>query len=372
MINSGEVSGVVEAVEQPIQGDVTPTQSLTGEVQYGSGVSGVRDVLVNEESVVDNNKVAHIDLTPYAEKEDVYDKDAIDTAFELIDTALEGKADKSEIPTELADLTDDTTHRVVTDEQISAWNAKADVEDIPTKTSDLQNNSDFVSDANYVHTDNNFTNADKTAIGSIPTKTSDLQNDSNFVADADYVHTDNNFTDADKSAIGNIPTALADLSDDSTHRLVTDTEKTTWNAKSDFSGSYNDLTDKPTIPSVSANPSTTTGTLTAIEIDGVGYAVQGSGGGTVSSVNGQTGDVLLDAEDVGALPDNTPLFSGSYNDLTDKPTIPDELADLQDDSTHRLVTDTEKSTWDNKSNFSRFSVIRSICDYLVGISVIAR
>jgi len=31
-----------------------------------------------------------------------------------------------------------------------------------------------------------------------------------------------------------IPTALSDLSDDSTHRLVTDTEKSTWNAKSDL------------------------------------------------------------------------------------------------------------------------------------------
>lgn len=40
-----------------------------------------------------------------------------------------------------------------------------------------------------------------------------------------------------------------------------------------FSGSYNDLTDQPTIPSVSANPSTTTETLTGIEIDGTGYAV---------------------------------------------------------------------------------------------------
>lgn len=37
MINSGEVSGVVEALEQPIQGDVTPTQSLTGEVQPSGG-----------------------------------------------------------------------------------------------------------------------------------------------------------------------------------------------------------------------------------------------------------------------------------------------------------------------------------------------
>lgn len=47
------------------------------------------------------------------------------------------------------------------------------------------------------------------------------------------------------------------------------------------------------------------------------------------------------------------LFSGNYNDLTNKPTIPDELADLSDDSTHRLVTDTEKTTWNNKGTYSK-------------------
>ena len=52
------------------------------------------------------------------------------------------------------------------------------------------------------------------------------------------------------------------------------------------------------------------------------------------------------------LTDKPTLFSGNYNDLTNKPTIPDELSDLSDDSTHRLVTDTEKSTWNGKSNFS--------------------
>lgn len=50
-----------------------------------------------------------------------------------------------------------------------------------------------------------------------------------------------------------IPTALADLTEDSTHRTVTDSEKNTWNAKSDFSGSYNDLTNKPTIPTININ-----------------------------------------------------------------------------------------------------------------------
>jgi hypothetical protein len=47
----------------------------------------------------------------------------------------------------------------------------------------------------------------------------------------------------------------------------------------------------------------------------------------------------------------TSSFSGSYNDLTDKPTIPNALADLTDDETHRTVTDTEKSTWNGKSDF---------------------
>ena len=57
-------------------------------------------------------------------------------------------------------------------------------------------------------------------------------------------------------AVGDIiPTALADLRDDSTHRVVTDTEKSTWNGKSDFSGSYNDLADKPTIPNITISSS---------------------------------------------------------------------------------------------------------------------
>ena len=89
---------------------------------------------------------------------------------------------------------------------------------IPTKTSDLNNDSDFVSDASYVHTDNNFTNADVTKLSgiqagaevnvqsdwneadntaddyiknkpTIPTKTSDLNNDSGFLDSSDITVT---------------------------------------------------------------------------------------------------------------------------------------------------------------------------------------
>src|SRR4030042_688552 len=44
------------------------------------------------------------------------------------------------------------------------------------------------------------------------------------------------------------------------------------------------------------------------------------------------------------------LSEKSYNSLTDKPVIPDELSDLLDDSTHRTVTDTEKSVWNGKQD----------------------
>lgn len=38
---------------------------------------------------------------------------------------------------------------------------------VPTKTSELENDSDFVSDVNYIHTDNNFTADEKKKLGSL-------------------------------------------------------------------------------------------------------------------------------------------------------------------------------------------------------------
>lgn len=60
-------------------------------------------------------------------------------------------------------------------------------------------------------------------------------------------------SNVDYATQSDIPTALSQLSEDANHRLVTDTEKTTWNAKSDFGGSYNDLTDKPTISTINVD-----------------------------------------------------------------------------------------------------------------------
>ena len=60
-----------------------------------------------------------------------------------------------------------------------------------------------------------------------------------------------------------IPTDLSELNQDSTHRLVTDSEKQTWNNKSDFNGNYNSLTNKPSIPTVSTSVTSTSTTTAA-------------------------------------------------------------------------------------------------------------
>lgn len=52
----------------------------------------------------------------------------------------------------------------------------------------------------------------------------------------------------------NVPKNLSDLQDDAEHRTVTDTEKQSWNDKSDFSGNYEDLKGKPTIPTIPTVP----------------------------------------------------------------------------------------------------------------------
>lgn len=129
--------------------------------------------------------------------------------------------------------------------------------------------------------------SNKTANISVPTKTSDLSNDSNFPSDASYVHTDNNFTTALKNKLEGIESgAEVNVQSD-------------WSQSDDTKDDY--IKNKPSLAAVAT--------------------------------------------------------SGSYNDLTDKPTIPDELADLTADSTHRVVTDSQISTWNGKQDDVNLSVV---------------
>lgn len=108
--------------------------------------------------------------------------------------------------------------------------------------------------------------SEKADISDIPTATSDLDNDSGFITknvdDLTYYPTNdsvNSIVALKQNIIDSENLLSADLVDDTsaTNKFVTATDITNWNGKSDFSGSYNDLTDKPTIPVVDSSVSTT-------------------------------------------------------------------------------------------------------------------
>lgn len=97
---------------------------------------------------------------------------------------------------------------------------------------------------------NDFTDADKTKLGSA--LTSYTETDPTVPAWAKEKNKPT-YTASEVGALPNttvIPTTLAGLAEDATHRVVTDAEKAAWSAKSNFSGNYDDLTNKPTIPSI--------------------------------------------------------------------------------------------------------------------------
>lgn len=126
-----------------------------------------------------------------------------------------------------------------------------------------------------------------------------------------------------------------------------------------FSGDYNDLTNKPTIPVVPTVVSAFTndaGYVTSSYHDSTKQDVLTAGdnititnnvisaSSEVESVNGKTGDVVLNYTDVGALSEDTELFSGDYDDLTNKPNIPTATSDLTNDSGFITEADVPKNT----------------------------
>ena len=105
------------------------------------------------------------------------------------------------------------------------------------------------------------------------------------------------------------------------------------------SGSYNDLSNTPTVPSVEANPSgTATDTMSKIDIDGTIYSF----------------DAGSDVSITPSLGSGTKVADYTIDGTSGSVYVPSTLASYTDDSTHRLVTDTEKSTWNGKQNALTF------------------
>jgi len=109
--------------------------------------------------------------------------------------------------------------------------------DIPTNNNELDNGAGYITE--YIETDPVFTaspanNVSNAGSGQIIT-TSERNKLNNIDENA------NNYS----HPVSHEPSII---SQDSDNRFVTDAQISNWNNKSDFSGSYNDLSDKPSIP----------------------------------------------------------------------------------------------------------------------------
>ena len=188
----------------------------------------------------------------------------------------------------------------------------------------------LVQDASYVHTDNNFTNADKNKLDGIESgaeanvqanwnetnSSSDayIQNKpQNLVQDASYVHTDNNFTNADKSKLDGIESgAEANV-------------QANWNETNSSSDAY--IQNKPDL---SQYATTTDLSDKADKVDG---ATSGNLAGLDS--NGNLTDSGIAASDVATQSD----LSGKQDTLTpgSNVTITNNVISATDTNTHRPI-----------------------------------
>ena len=173
----GKIKGRLNTKVDKVTGKGLSTNDLTNELKqtYDETVIKVDQIIAEggEPNVIETVKVNGTALTPDAEK--------------AINIDLSGYAKTTDLPTKVSELTNDgdgtTGSKFATEAYVNTNGGKIDkikvngteqtitnkAVDIkvPTKTSDLTNDSNFAVDANYVHTDNNYTTDEKNKLNGI-------------------------------------------------------------------------------------------------------------------------------------------------------------------------------------------------------------
>ena len=237
------------------------------------------------------------------------------------------------------------------EDDIEELNEKIDNLFIPSKTSDLTNDSDFVSDSNYVHTDNNFDNTYKTKLDGLENyddteikqdiadleankaDKSEIPDVSNFITNAvdnllNYYLKSETYTKQEvNNLIGQIATLqfqvvneLPQTGDSKYIYLVPSTNPKTKNIKDEYIWTNNAWEQ-----------------IGSTQVDLTGYA-------TETWVNTQISGFLTQAQ-------IEALITTALTGYVKTEDIPTELSDLNDDSTHRTVTDTDKTKLNKISGY---------------------
>lgn len=290
-----------------------------------------------------------VDLSGYATKADLNNKANVShthTKSDITDLS---------IPTKTSQLTNDSGFIVsipseyVTETELSAKGYATETY-VQNKIAEASLSGGEVDLSGYATKDDLNTKADKTAI---PTKVSQLTNDKGYLTSipSEYV------TETELSAKGYLTdhqdismkadkTELHSHSNKTVLDEITSTKVTEWNNKSNFDGNYNSLTNKPTIPTVDVNKSYVDTELskksdkthnhdtvyapinhehsqyltsvpseyvTDEELNAKGYLT------SHQDISGKADKSYVDTQ-LSKKSDTT--HNHSYNDLTDKPTIP--------------------------------------------------
>lgn len=194
----------------------------------------------------------------------------------------------------------------------------------------------LVQDANYVHTDNNFTNADKSKLDNVQagadvnvqanwnetdsTSDSYIQNKpANLVQDANYVHTDNNFTTSEK-------TKLAGIQAGAEQNVQSDWNQTDTSAD-DF------IKNKPTIPFVPPLKELVAGSDITLTEGTTSVTISASSQTDNNFTNAYKNK--LDGIEAGAQVNVKPDWNATEGEdayIKNKPSIPSKTSDLTNDS----------------------------------------
>ena len=302
----------------------------------------VEDVRVNGTSVV-SNKIA--DVTVPTKTSDLTNDSGFITASDIPAIPVKNVEVNGNSVVDAQGVANIDLSGYATDAELTqGLSTKQDtISDLSTIRSGAQAGATAVQDPSYVHTDNNFTNADKTKLDGIEAGAE--------VNDVDDVRVNGTSVVSNKIADIDVPTKTSDLTNDSGFITASDIPaqvNSDWNASSGVaqilnkpnlatvatSGSYNDLADKPTIPDVPVQD---------VEVNGA--SVVNESGVAKVTVPTKTSDLTNDSEFITAsqVPAQvnsdwnassgvaqilnkpnlaTVATSGDYQDLTNKPAIP--------------------------------------------------
>ena len=257
----------------------------------------------------------------------------------------------TEIPDTLSDLKDDATHRLTTDTEKAAWNAKVEISDIPTKVSQLTNDKGYLTEHQSLKglATETYVN---TQIAAIPTPDVSGQ-----------INTHNTATDSHNDIrllIDGLTTRLNTLanSDDTTLDQMSEIVAYIKNNKALIEGvttnkiNVSDIINNLTT-NVSNKPlSAAQGVALKALIDAIIVPTK------VSELTNDSGFITGYTETDPTVPawakaDTKPTYTASeVGALPSTTKIPSTLSDLSADSTHRTVTDAEKTAWNAKAETS--------------------